>query len=276
MFFRRKDPKKELSSLLEGYELPSFSPVVMKALTLLRDPNSALNDIAKEIAYDPALVVAIFKMVNSAAFGLSRRVESINQAAALLGRGRLESIILAQAIKDSMPTINTPWFDINTFWKISAKRATLARHIANKLHPQTATESFTAGMLQDIGMPLLAYAKSSKYEKVIDQWRSGKELLLPEIEQKHISFDHQQVGSLMGFEWNLPETLVEAISGHHIVEGTAPAVNLASLLAPDKNDKFDKSVDQIVFTCINNFSLNETTVITIIDMAFEEADTIQL
>ncbi len=88
LFSRKKNPKDELSDILNGYELPSFSEVIMRVLALLRDPESTMPEIGKEINYDPSLVMAVFKMVNSAAFGLSRQVDDIRQAVTLLGRGR--------------------------------------------------------------------------------------------------------------------------------------------------------------------------------------------
>ncbi len=178
LFSRKKKPKDELSDILNGYELPSFSEVIMRVLALLRDPDSTMPDIAKEINYDPSLVMAIFKMVNSAAFGLSRQVDDIRQAVTLLGRARLESIVLMQAVSTAQPTVSAGWFDVKQFWKTSAKRATLARHLANRLHPATATHAFTAGMLQDMGIPVLVATMNKKYEKVIAASSNDKKTMI--------------------------------------------------------------------------------------------------
>lgn len=272
LFTRKKNPKDTLNDMLDGYELPSFSDVIMRVLALLRDPESSMPDIAKEINYDPALVMAVFRMVNSAAFGLRRRVDDIRQAVTLLGRARLESIVLMQAVREAQPPIDVSWFNTKMFWQTSAKRATLARHLANRLHPATATHAFTAGMLQDMGIPILAATLSKKYSKVTEII-SKNETSLIEVEKDLLSFDHQFVGELMAEEWNLPEELTRAISGHHDVSLVDPAVGLVSLI---RTDNIDQSVQQLVSQCSEGYQLQDSEMNTIITTAFDEAATFNL
>ena len=270
--FRRRKKESELTDLLQGYELPSFSTVVMDVLSLLRNKDSEFNDIAKTINYDPAMVLAVFKMVNSAAFGLSRHVDDIKQAVTLLGRARLESIVLTQAIREAQPEIDVKWFNTTNFWSTSAKRATLARHLANKLHPSTATQAFTAGMLQDMGIPVLVSVLNNKYAKVIETI-SQNDVPIIEVEQDLLKFDHQKVGKLMASEWNLPDQLTTSISAHHNLNDVEPAIGLVSYL---KNETLEDSINRVLDKCTNNFNIKEEEVHKIIEQSFEEASTIKL
>ncbi len=267
LFTRKKNPKDTLNDMLGGYELPSFSEVIMRVLALLRDPDSGMPDIAKEINYDPALVMAVFKMVNSAAFGLRKRVDDIRQAVTLLGRARLESIVLMQAVRDAQPPIDVSWFNTKMFWQTSAKRATLARHLANRLHPATSTHAFTAGMLQDMGIPILAATLGKKYSKVTEIFQKNESPRIT-IEQDLLSFDHQLVGELMAEEWNLPKPLTKAISGHHDASLVDPAVGLVSLI---RTNDIDESVQQLINQCSEGYKLQDSEMDTIITTAFDEA-----
>jgi len=270
LFKRESNPKAALEDMLEGYTLPSFPQVVIEVLSLLRDPGCGMPEISKEVNRDPALIMAVFHMVNSAAFGLRSRVDDILQAVTLLGRSRLESIVLMQAVQDAQPSINASWFDSKGFWQTSAKRATLARHLANKLHPVTATHAFTAGMLQDMAIPLLTATLTKKYSKVAKAI-ARNEVSLIEVEQDLLNCDHQMVGELMAKEWNLPDYLIRSISGHHYVSKVDPAVGLVSLI---RNEDVESSVKDLVIRCGEDFKIQTSETELMIATAFEEADTI--
>ncbi len=213
---RRQGSKEMIMELLEGYELPSFPAAVMKVLEMLRDPDAALSDIARQVESDPGMHVKALKFVNSAAFGLARKVSNVHHAVTLLGRARLESLILPLAVKECMPSDNLICLDAKTFWTTNAKRACLARAIARRLHPATQLEAFTAGLLQDMAIPVLINAKKDDYCVALETWNSDPESDLAQIEKAAFGFDHQTVGGLMAEEWNFPGYLQEAIGQHHI------------------------------------------------------------
>lgn len=273
IFARRKKKKKnELEELLDGYELPTFSSVVLRVLSLLRDRESDMRMVSRELIFDPSLVVSVFKMVNSSAFGLVHKVDDISQAVMLLGRARVESIVLSHAVKKSLPRIKEPWFDMNLFWEMSGQRAALARNFAQVLHPDTAVQSFTAAMLQDIGMPVLVNAKAKDYSNIYDEWtRSNSEIAA--LEQDAFSFDHQHVGRLMAEEWNFPDYLARAIGEHHIEDSVDPAINIvAHLEMVYENGGFESLLE----LCRDNYNLKPEQTQKIIDTALQEASTISL
>ncbi len=154
-FFKRsqKDPREELKVLLGDYELQSFPEAVMNVLGMLRDPHSETKDIADQIQMDPGMNIKILRLVNSAAFGLATKVSNLHHAVTILGRSRLESMLLTYAVATTVPS-TLGCMDISRFWLASARRACLAKHIAMHLHAATQAESFTAALLQDLAIPL--------------------------------------------------------------------------------------------------------------------------
>jgi HD-like signal output (HDOD) protein len=234
LFKRREDPRKELRALLSGYELPSFPGLVMEALSLLRDPDSLMADVAKRLEADPGIHVKVLQMVNSAAFALANKVTNVHRAVTLLGRSRLETLILTHAVSKTISKDTIPGFDIKQFWFASARRAFVARGLASRLHPATQMEAFTAGLLQDMAVPVLAKVRAEHYPSILDEWR-GDRVGLDVLERDRLGYDHTAVGMLMAEEWGLPDSLVVAISGHHRdQEGLPPpepSVRLVSLLS---------------------------------------------
>lgn len=264
----KKDPKKEIMKLLDGYELPSFSTVVMQVLSVLRDQESTMGEVAKLINRDPALIVSVFKKVNSASVGVSRRVEDINQAITLLGRAKVESIVLSHAVKESLPRINKPWFSMDGFWKASSKRASIASHLAKKIHPATTTQSFTGGMLQDMGIPVIATVKGDLYKDIIISDVNDSNISL--LEKKRFSFDHQKIGELMAQEWNLPDYLVSIISGHH-TEVAEPAIQLVSKISMQFTDK---ELEDLIEKCSSSYNIDSGLLTNVIEQALLEAEDI--
>lgn len=275
-FFRRskKDPKSELRDLLGDFELPSFPGAVMNVLSALRDPDFSMKKIAEQLQVDPGLHVKVLKTVNSAAFGFSTRVKNLHHAITLLGRSRLEAVVLSQAVKTSLPAVKLPFFDMKRFWLSAAKRASLARTIANRFHPATQVECFTTGLLLDMGLPVLINAKSNQYSVIMDRWYSEEDSLLDEIERETFNYDHTVIGSLMAEEWNLPDYLINTISEHHTQDSKAqidPAIKVVSYISIRDEDE-EKLHKKIIDSCVNEFGIEEGQIKDMISNAFEDAE----
>ncbi len=229
--FFRKDPRKELKKLLGEYSLPSFPAVVMEILSALRDDETPLPQVARLIEADLNLSVQILRTVNSAAFGLRTKVNSIQHAVSLLGRSRVESIVLSVSVREALPTLRYSWFDYENYWLVCYKKASLARRLAHLYSPTTESESFTATLLQDIGIPFLIYAKREAYRPVWERYINDYQSRLEELEKETFGLDHQEAGTLLALHWEFPEYLVKAIGGHHEgISGEDPTWRITALM----------------------------------------------
>ena len=197
MFTRKKaDPREELRDLLGGYEVPSMPSTAIKLLGLLRDPDVPMAEVASAVEMDPGLTVKILQLINSAAFGLLSEVSNLQHAVSLLGRSRLESLVLAFTAADRIPA-SVDCIQSRQFWGAAARRATLARVLAQHLHAATQAEAFTAGLLQDIAVPLLASKDPEIYSELLSKWHEESDLHLDDLERERFGHDHATVGALM-------------------------------------------------------------------------------
>ena len=272
-FFKRKqkDPKEELKALLGDYELRSFPAAVMNVLGMLRDPHSEVKDIAGQIQMDPGMNIKILRLVNSAAFGLVTKVSNIHHAVTILGRSRLESMLLTYAISTTIPP-KLDCMEVSRFWLASARRACLAKHIALHLHAATQAESFTSALLQDMAIPLLSEGKSQLYKDLLKKWHADQEADIDFMERELFGYDHPSIGALVAEGWGLPEYLIHAIAGHHDLSqqsSAEPAVRLVSLI---RYFDEDDGTDRLIKTTEKDFGISMNMMKEMISKAFAEAE----
>lgn len=266
---RPDDPAAELRSVLgNDVQVPTFPSTVIKALEVLRDADSSAQDVALVVGGDPGLTVRLLKLVNSAGFSPARPVNSVDQAVAVAGFGAVESLVLSVGVNAVLPKIDVEGFDQARFWRAASLRATTARAFANQLHPVSASLCFTAGLLQDMAVPLLATARAD-YRPVLQQWHAGGEDL-HKMETAAFGWNHGGVAELLCAQWELPNALASAIGGHHGGEDTAapPGVVLA---APFREVDAPEIRDAIVAAATEQHGLTADEVVELLDKATLDA-----
>ncbi|NNM33179.1 MAG: HDOD domain-containing protein, partial [Gemmatimonadetes bacterium] len=156
------------------------------------------------------------------------------------------------------------------FWSTAAKRAATAKLLAQELDPSTASESFTAALLQDMAVPVLLKQRGGLYADVVAAWHQG-EMDLAQLERRSFEWDHALVGAQMGEHWQFPEDLVHAIGSHHSTDGgvfrTLPAVALVSNL---REVDEDLGRDRLV-AAAESHGISADVTVDIMDRAFESA-----
>lgn len=227
LFKRKPDPKANLVSALGDQELPSFPAVLWSVLEKLREPDASMAEIGRLLSADPGLSVRLLRTVNCAAYGMRREVNSVSHAVMLLGRRRVESLVLAVAVQDTMPIHAEGGFSPVDFWRTAAHRAVTAHSLARIVEPALADLSFTAALLQDMALPLLTLHRPDEYQGVMAAWRGG-DGELETLEQQALGFDHAEVAGWMSESWAFPSELQGAIGDHHLGAGAPGPVQLVS------------------------------------------------
>lgn len=215
-------------------ELPPMPEVAQKALDLIRDPNSNMENLAKTLIMDEAMTSMVLRWVNSAYYGLKYPVATVQQAVALLGHRTLHSLILATSVATILSRPAPGYgLDRGDLWKHAIGVAAGARLIAARLGQQLSEEAYHAGLLCDIGK--LAFEVLLRNVDLNQAEWQGRPF--EALEQEHFGIDHATLGAELASRWRLPANLVGAIAFHHqpakATDGAvlAAAVHLADAVA---------------------------------------------
>jgi HD-like signal output (HDOD) protein len=203
---------KILRSLVE---LPPMPNIILKAREIIEDPRSSLKDLAAVIEHDQAIVARVLALANSAYYGLSGLVSSIQHASILLGQKTLSELITIAA-SSRLLSKRLKGYQLNPgdLWKHSLAVALGSRIIAGKKNAKLVEDAFIAGLLHDAGKIILdPYVRERKKEfKTL--LKEGEHEFI-EAEKEILGFDHAEVMSRASRFWRYPETQSTAIRYHH-------------------------------------------------------------
>lgn len=206
--------EKNINDMLE--DIPTFSQSVIRILELTADINCPTKDLVSHITHDPILTARVLKLVNSAYFGLSRKVTSIQQSVVYVGINTIKNLAVSVAAMGSLPQSNKAGLDMSSFWLHSLVTAVVAKLLAEKNDIPGAEVStfFISALLHDIGEIVLSQAHPSIYEGVLEEAKK-MERPLYEIEQEVFGLNHATVGARLAEKWKLPQAMADAIRYHH-------------------------------------------------------------
>ena len=195
-------------------QLPPAPTILTELLILLGQSDIDVSQVVDLIAYDPSLTAAVLRLCNSAYFGSSSPATNLYEAITRVGF--YETYRLVAAIVGSR-TLSPPQkgygLDTGELWKHAVTTAVAAQGMARRL-AEDSNLAFTAGLLHDIGKIILAQALESRYTKVIEEIETKGHSFI-EAEKTLIGVEHAEIGGRLLSRWNLPCSMVEAVSFHH-------------------------------------------------------------
>lgn len=237
--------------LVQGnVQLLSLPEVCLRIQQLADDPYADISEFAQLVAQDPALTTRLLKLVNSAYFGCSGRVDTVSRAVNLVGIAELRNITLAMAALEVFGGFEHEHFDLLGYWRHSVYTALTARCLARRAGVLHAERLFTAGLLHDIGRLLIFNLLPESAARIRQRTDQGMDTC--EAERAELGFDHAEAGSALLELWRLPKELCITVALHHAPE-TAPAARLETAavhianqiarqveaLAPDEKPRSD-------------------------------------
>lgn len=125
--------------IIKSATLPQNKLAIMNILSLLQDGDSDIDDIDEAISSDVAMSYKILKLMNSAFFNFSNKIESIKQALLLLGRKKLNSwaSMTAMSKLDDQPS---------EMIRIAMTRAKMCELLAEQAGLKPVENFFTTGL----------------------------------------------------------------------------------------------------------------------------------
>ena len=150
----------------------------------------------------------------------------------LVGIRTIKNFSLWSAVFSLMPNPKCGPFDLMSLWQDSLRRAIFARCFGKSQGLADAEDLFTAALLQDMAVPLLAKELPDDYVDLLEGRRGGT-FRLSELEQARFGWTHSEAAGILARAWKLPESFATLIDTH---------TNLEPLASRERQDPRDVSV----------------------------------
>ncbi len=196
--------------IMKGIPVPSLPKVALNIEQEMQNKDVNIARVADLISQDAAISGLVLKTINSPAFGMRRKFESIQHASVLLGLGNIKNLVVASALKHvfetNEPAVQMIWEDVNAV-------AQCAVWISNSITTIASDEAYLAGLFHKSGALLMA-KRFSDYDQVLRIAKSDPGRWIEEEERRY-GTNHTLIGFILAESWKLPEIICLTILHHH-------------------------------------------------------------
>ena len=217
-----------LRSLVQRGEvqLPAVPDVTAKLLELIADEDRAdAHNAARIIATEPAIAASVLRLANSVAFGGLKQVLELSEAVGRIGMRQVGSLATTIAIQGAFDSKNPLRRErLTTLWNFAITAAVTTRQLSlGVVDPEHA---YLAGLLHDIGKPLILKLLDQAEKKLLDP-------LTPAAVEELMETLHTELGHKLLISWRIPEPVSDTARSHHNPRIPEGAVLLALVQAGD-------------------------------------------
>ncbi len=196
--------------------LPSLPSLHEELLAQLRTPDVSADLIGATIARDVGMSAKVLQLVNSAFFGLRRRVSSPAAAVKLIGLETVRSLVVSMQVFSRFPEAALAGFSYEVVMQHAVAVGTRAKQIAGfeKADAKFLDDTFIAGLLHDVGKLVFASRIPGPFRAVLQQARDQQRPPV-EVEAQTLGASHAEVGGYLLGLWGFAFPVVDAVAFHH-------------------------------------------------------------
>lgn len=207
--------ESQIKRVLQGISIPPQPQVMVDLHMEQAMPDPDIARIADIISQDVGLSAAMLKFVNSAYYGLPRKITSIHQAVMMLGISSVTNIVNGLAVKSEMS--DNAIESLHSFWDNAMDVASISSSIARQLGFKYQDECYALGLFHNAGIPLMM-SRFKGYRDVLEAGYQDPNFELTNLENQSFKTNHSVVGYYLAKSWALPKTSCYVIAHHHRVE----------------------------------------------------------
>ena len=196
-------------------ELPSMPDVAFEVIRVADQAESSALQVAQTLARDPSLSARVLRLANSAFYGMSRKVSSVQDSVVVLGMRTTKSLSLVAA--------SFPWLHVvlkgkglkpELLWNHCISCAHYSKFLAKQIEGIDAEQAFCVALLHDMGTVALYLTLEDEFNQLV-QTAKESELSFDALERNTLGFDHAELGAALAESWNLPKAYSSPIKWHH-------------------------------------------------------------
>ncbi len=197
-----------LNELKAADRLPSPSGTALAIMELVQQNDATVQQVSQLVKIDPALSGRILRFANSAAFGARRPIADIQSAVMMMGMQAVRNFALSLSLIGNNSKGHCSGFDYEAYWSRSLATSMSISAITARERTVVPEESFTLGLLGNIGSLALATAWSEIYGECLGA-AEGKPLLA--LERERFAIDHNALSLLLLADWGFPAVFLDAL-----------------------------------------------------------------
>jgi putative nucleotidyltransferase with HDIG domain len=209
--------ERHVEEILEGIrELPTIPEVLVRIWQLVDDPSSSARDLQEVVMLDPPLAARVLRLANSPYYGGKTNIQDIRSAITVLGFDVIRNLAVCLAVTKRLveEAPRDRVLDRRALWRHCVATAVVSREVAVALRIGHPEESFTGGLLHDVGMYVIGLVRPGIYAPVVERAIAGR-TPLADAERQVLGYDHAAMGSAFAARWNFPPRIRDVIGRHH-------------------------------------------------------------
>jgi HD-like signal output (HDOD) protein len=215
----------DLASYLQSVKLPVMPEVALALIRTLDNPEADIPMVRGVIEKDPALTTSLLRMANSAMFGLSRSVTSLESAISVVGMAHIRARALSICIANAF--VLPPELNRLEFWRDCMVCAGYAKWLAGHTK-QDEAQAWLTGMMVRLGEVVIAQRSPHLLAHIEQLPRAPGERWARE--RHAIGFDEGQITAELAHRWDFPDGVSQALAQCSQPLGTPVFVKLAGVL----------------------------------------------
>ena len=216
--------------------LPTMPEVAQDILKLTDSNTTSLSSLVRVVEKDPAIILRIISVANSAFFGFGEPAKSLTEAISRIGFDHVKNLAIGVSLMTlfsdgknntalSYEKIYNHSIAIGLITSLLIKRL----HLKHEDYKQIGSDVLLMnGLLHDIGYLALNRFFPEDFNQVIKHIHEGSPVL--SAEEAVFDFNHCDIGSWLAIQWNLPESIVLTTKHHHYPSLLQHSVSYAAIV----------------------------------------------
>lgn len=228
-------PRLDVAGLLrDDPQLPPMPQVLEELRQITADEQASLEDIGAVVRKDAGLSSFLLRLVNSAFYSFSAKVDTVSRAVGIIGVKPLYSLALGFVFSEIISRAPKDMPGLDGLWRHSLAVGLAAQALWEVQEgPEGGERLFVAGLLHDMGKLTLMCVAPDQARLLYGN--AASDAVMHEMEDELLGFNHAKLGGLLLKKWNMPASLAAAAHWHHNPQHAAHykeplLINLADML----------------------------------------------
>lgn len=215
--------KMLLEELNEIDQLPSL-PTLYQEFSEAVANEKPVKEISTIIESDVSLSTRLLQIANSAFFGTTSAIYSVDQAVVRLGLNSVKDLVMTFAFVNELDWSDEQLSRLQAIFNHSSLVNRFLKVVYQKKLKQPLSQAMACiGITHDIGKVIILQYFTDRYEAILENQEKLENATFYESEKAlgFKWFEHQDVGAYFLHMWNLPDGVVEATLYHHEPENAS-------------------------------------------------------